>query len=327
MDDHLEAGAFAVGNDEQYRPVPTVGDQRIRVGGPAWLMCHASRPLDGPGQGDGPLVVVVHGALRDSDRYLTHARHAARLAGCDPLIVAPQFLADVDVDVDAVAAAGAPNGALCWDVEGWKGGYPALRSAAVSSFAAMDSLLGRLAPLTSAGHDPAVVLFGNSAGGQFVNRYAAVGRGPDVLAGRGLRVRFIISNPSTYLYFDRERPVSVPDGARVNAWRYGFDDAPRYVDAGPRPSLERYLGRDVTIVLGALDTDRASPLLEVNPAAMAQGANRFDRGLHYDQHVRRLARAAGLPARHQLIQLAGVGHTADAVLAAPQILQIVFGRL
>ncbi len=323
--DYLEPGAFAIGNDEQYRPVQAVGDQRVRVGGPAWLMCHASRPLDGPGRGDGPLVVVVHGALRDSDRYLTHARHVARLAGSDPLIVAPQFLADVDAE-----ATGVPDGALYWDVEGWKGGYRALGSAAVSSFAAMDSLLRQLAPLASAGlapagHDPAVVVFGNSAGGQFVNRYAAVGRGPDVLAGRGLRVRFIISNPSTYLYFDRERPVSVPDGARVNDWRYGFDGAPGYVDVGPRQSLERYLGRDVTIVLGALDTDRASPLLEVSPAAMAQGANRFDRGLHYDQHVRRLAHAAGIPARHRLIQLAGVGHTADGVLAAPQIRQIVFG--
>jgi hypothetical protein len=97
------------------------------------------------------------------------------------------------------------------------------------------------------------------------------------------------------------------------------------VDVGPRPSLERYLGRDVTIVLGALDTDRASRLLEVSPAAMAQGANRFDRGLHYDQHVRRLARAAGFPARHGLIQLPGVGHMAGDVLAAPQVLQLVFG--
>jgi hypothetical protein len=233
--------------------------------------------------------------------------------------------------VDAGAAAGAPDGALYWGVEGWKGGYPALGSAAVSSFAAMDSLLGQLAPLAStelasAGHDPAVVLFGNSAGGQFVNRYAAVGRGPDVLAGRGLRMRFIVSDPSTYLYFDRERPVSVPDGARVNDWRYGFDGAPGYMDTGPRQSLERYLGRHVTIVLGALDTDRSSLLLEVSPAAMAQGANRFDRGLHYDQHVRKLARAAGLPARHRLIQLAGVGHTAGDVLAAPQVRELVFGR-
>ena len=313
--------AFAIGNDEQYRPVQAVADQRVAVSGPegtGLLACHASRPLGGPHPG--PVVVMVHGALRDSDRYLASARHAARLAGSDALIVAPQFLADAD----ARSAAGLPDGALYWEVEGWKGGYPALGPAPLSSFTVMDSLLGQLAP--PPGPDPAVVVFGNSAGGQFVNRYAAVGRGHDVLAARGLRVLFIISNPSSYLYFDRERPVGVPDGGHVNDWRYGFDGAPGYVDIGPRASLERYLGRDVTIVLGAIDTDRASPLLEVSPAAMAQGANRFDRGVHYDQHVRRLARTAGLPARHRLIQLPGVGHTADGVLAAPQILQLIFGR-
>jgi hypothetical protein len=119
----------------------------------------------------------------------------------------------------------------------------------------------------------------------------------------------------------------VPDAAHVNDWRYGFDRAPGYVDAtpeNPRRSLERYLGRDVTIVLGELDNDGASLLLEVSPAALAQGANRLDRGLRYDQHVRGLARAAGLPFRHRLIRLTGVGHTAADVLAAERTREIVF---
>jgi hypothetical protein len=77
-------------------------------------------------------------------------------------------------------------------------------------------------------------------------------------------------------------------------------------------------------VLGELDNDEASLLLEVSPAAMAQGANRLDRGLRYDQHVRALARAAGLPFRHRLIRLAGVGHTAADVLAAERTREIVF---
>ena len=105
----------------------------------------------------------------------------------------------------------------------------------------MDSLLARLAP--EPGPDPAVVVFGNSAGGQFVNRYAAVGRGPDVLAARGLRVRFVVANPSTYLYFGRERPVAVPDAAHVNDWRYGFDHAPGYVDATPETAEPGALSR------------------------------------------------------------------------------------
>ena len=77
-------------------------------------------------------------------------------------------------------------------------------------------------------------------------------------------------------------------------------------------------------MLGELDHDEASLLLEVSPAAMAQGANRLDRGLRYDEHVRGLARAAGLPCRHRLIRLAGVGHTAADVLAAERTREIVF---
>ncbi len=306
--------AFAIGDDTQYQPVAATGDLRVPVSGPegtGLLACHASGPLGRPRRG--PVVIVVHGALRDSDRYLASARHAARLAASDALIVAPQFLADVD----------SADGALYWRVEEWKGGYPALGRAPLSSFGVLDSLLARLAP--EPGPDPAVVVFGNSAGGQFVNRYAAVGRGPDVLAARGLRVRFVVANPSTYLYFSRERPVPVPDAAHVNDWRYGFDRAPGHVDANPGRSLERYLSRDVTIVLGELDNDGASLLLEVSPAAIAQGANRLDRGLRYDQHVRGLARAAGLPFRHRLIRLAGVGHTAADVLAAEATRRVVFG--
>ena len=68
----------------------------------------------------------------------------------------------------------------------------------------------------------------------------------------------------------RERPVPVPDAAHVNDWRYGIDRAPAYVDANPGRSLERYLGRDVTIVLGELDNDEASLLLEA-PADPAGG--------------------------------------------------------
>src|SRR5215470_5794575 len=159
--------AFAIGNDEQYRPVRAVGDLRVPVSGPegtGLLACHASGPLLRPRRGS--VVIVVHGALRDSDRYLASARHAARLAGSDALIVAPQFLADVDrADGDRADVNGA-DGALYWRVEGWKGGYPALGPAPLSSFGVLDSLLARLAP--EPGPDPAVVVFGNSAGGQFV---------------------------------------------------------------------------------------------------------------------------------------------------------------
>lgn len=292
------------------------------AGAGLWL-CNASHSLDIPHSGVERLLIVVHGALRDSGRYLGLAEAATGRYGVRTLIVAPQFLADVDTG----ARAGAPEGALYWDVEGWKGGQPALGPAALSSFAAMDGLLLQLTePGRLSGHGrPAVVIVGNSAGGQYVNRYAAVGRAPDALAERGIPVRFIIANPSTYLYFDRERPVAVAGGSRVNHWRYGFEAAPAYVDLSPRQSLQRYLARDVTIVLGAQDNDGAALLLEVSPPAMAQGSNRLERGIYYDAHVRRLADTAGLTAGHRLIQLAGVGHAAGDILAAAQTRDAMWG--
>src|SRR4029079_15703160 len=87
--------AFAIGDDTQYAPVAATGDLRIPVSGPegtGLLACHASGPLGRPRRG--PVVIVVHGALRDSDRYLAGARHAARLGGSDARIVGPTVRAD-----------------------------------------------------------------------------------------------------------------------------------------------------------------------------------------------------------------------------------------
>jgi hypothetical protein len=270
------------------------------------------------------LLVVVHGALRDAGHYLGHAQAAAREHASRTLIVAPQFLADVDLH-DIIPEP--QPGTLYWDAEGWKGGERALGTADLSSFTVLDHLL---AELTTPGRwpgsrTPAVVIFGNSAGGQYVNRYAAVGRGPEQLAERGIAVRFVISNPSTYLYFTPDRPGEMAAGAGVNRWRYGFDGAPAYVEGDGRENLRRYLARDVTIVLGREDSDGASLLLETGAAAMAQGANRYERGVSYHAYVSELARREGLEARHRLIELEGVGHSAADVMAAEPVREILFG--
>jgi hypothetical protein len=317
---------FAVQAEMQYESAKTVADQYVLIEsseGTGLLPCHASRRLSAPGSGIERLLVVVHGALRDSDRYFAHADAAAGDAGSSALIVAPQFLADVDRE----ATASAPADTLYWGVEGWKGGEPALEPAPISSFTAMDHLLLQL---TAPDRLPdtkklSVVIVGNSAGGQYVNRYAAVGRAPDTLAKRGIPVRFIVANPSTYLYFNQERPVAVPDITGINRWRYGFDYAPAYVDSSPLQSLKRYLARDVTIVLGSEDRDGGALLLEVSAAAMAQGANRLERGINYNRYIRKLAHEKGLAATHQVIELDGVGHAASDVLAAAPTREIMFG--
>ncbi len=315
----------AVQAEVQYQPAETIADQYVEVcdgGATGLLACNASRSLGEPIPDIERLLVVVHGALRDSDKYLEHAS-ATALGMKSALIVAPQFLADVDLERSSPVR----SGTLYWEVEGWKGGEPALGPAPISSFTAMDRLLQHLiaAGWRREGKKFSVVIIGNSAGGQYVNRYAAVGRGPDVLAKFGIQVRFIISNPSTYLYFTRERPVEVPGGTGINRWRYGFEGAPAYVQGDAPEYLRQYLDRDVTIVLGREDRDHAALLLEVGAAAMAQGANRHQRGLWYGEYISRLARDAGRPPRHRVIELDGVGHAASDVLAAAPTKEIMFG--
>jgi pimeloyl-ACP methyl ester carboxylesterase len=75
----------------------------------------------------------------------------------------------------------------------------------LSSFDAIDSILARLADRSVFPNLAHIVLAGHSAGGQIVQRYAVVGTGTDKLTALGVRVRYVVANPSSYAYFSRER--------------------------------------------------------------------------------------------------------------------------
>lgn len=321
---------YAIEQEAQYVPIDVLGDQWVGMhrDREALLMCHASRPLGSLYPDVTRLFFVIHGALRNSNVYLNHARHAVELSGvtASTLTVAPQFLADVDARPERPL----PAGALYWDVESWKGGSPAIGPVPVSSFAAMDMLLRHITqsawPDTTSidttsktndtGVNRTIVIAGNSAGGQFVNRYAAVGLEPRSLADSGFTVRFLISNPSSYLYFSADRPVAVAASDEVNRWRFGFENPVPYVTGTSQEYLRQYLGREVALVLGEEDRNPADLLLGISPPHMAQGANRFERGINYYRHVQKMAAMMGVVPPHRLITVPGIGHDAGDVLAA-----------
>jgi hypothetical protein len=58
---------------------------------------------------------------------------------------------------------------------------------------------------------------------------------------------------------------------------------------------------------------------------MAQGANRFERGIHYGEYIDQRARDQGLASRHRVIPLSGVGHAAGEVLVDEQTRALMFG--
>jgi pimeloyl-ACP methyl ester carboxylesterase len=323
----LVCGGLATAADEKApnrRPVKAVGDQRLDVStaaGHGALVLYASRPLsDGVVQQDVERAVLVfHGRLRDADVYWRSAQKALQAVPAQAphtLLVVPQFLAERDVSAFALS-----SDTLRWSLEGWEGGEAAVGPAAISSFDAIDAILAVLADRHRFPHLSEVVIAGHSGGGQVVQRYAVVGQGEARLAAAGVTVRYVVANPSSYLYFSADRPQAdgrfAPADAgqcpNVDQWKYGWNDAPPYARQLPPQAYEdRYVKRDVVYLLGGLDTDPQHPALDKSCAGEAQGAFRLARGHSYVAYLRQ--RHPDL--KQPLHEVAGVGHDGDRMLGS-----------
>ncbi len=114
------------------------------------------------------------------------------------LVIAPQFLNETDVQRHRL-----PDTLLRWQGNAWMGGEPALGPQPLSSFAVFDALLARLAERRLLPNLQEVVIAGHSGGGQVVQRYAVLGQGEQALAAQGIRLRYVVANPSS-------TPISMP---------------------------------------------------------------------------------------------------------------------
>jgi hypothetical protein len=257
---------------------------------------------------------VQHGRARNADIYFKTAltaQAAAGEAGQKALMISPQFIDELDVDTRHAA----PN-ILRYTPEGWEGGGDAIGPKAVSSFAAFDAILRKLADRTLFPNLKTVVLAGHSGGGQVVQRYAIVGQAAKTLANAGISVRYVVANPSSYAYFSPDRPEQeiVRQCPGYDDWKYGMGRLPRYA-AGKSPSeLEKdYISRRVIYLLGTLDVDPRHALLDKSCMAEAQGPSRWTRGLNYIAVMK--ARDDGAP-NHTLYEIASVGHDGDKMFTS-----------
>jgi pimeloyl-ACP methyl ester carboxylesterase len=310
---------------ESHRPVATVLDGRLAVATEA-------------GQGELPLsvsadwmhalpevtraVVFVHGELRNADtmqRIAQSARYAAGEAESGTLLVVPQFLAEADLLAHRL-----PPDVLRWSVAGWMEGEDALAPAPISSFAVFDAVLQRLADAAIFPALRHVVVAGHSAGAQLVQRYAVVGSGDAALARRGIVVRYVVANSSSYLWFGADRPVAVNRDAcrKVDRWKYGLAGAPAYVERTDDLE-ERYITRDVVYLLGEADTDPNQRFLDKSCAAEAQGPSRYARGMNYLFALE--LRHPNL-VRHRILSVWGVGHDAASMFVSPCGVAALFDR-
>lgn len=267
------------------------------------------------------VLIILHGRLRDAEVYRQSAEKAAEQAGqsATTLVIAPQFLNEADV-----ARHQLPDSVLRWQGNDWMTGAPATGPAALSSYAVLDRILERLSDRQQFPALKQVVIAGHSGGAQVVQRYALLGHDQPNLKAAGIELRYVVANPSSYAYFDAQRPVPF-DAARCpgfNDWKYGLLQLPDYASGQTPQQLEQaYIQRDVTYLLGKKDTNPRHPALDRSCAAETQGAYRLIRGHNYFDYLQQ-RHPEGLNQR--LIEVPGVGHDGNRMFTSPEGQQALF---
>lgn len=277
------------------------------------LTYYSSYPLDQARLSITRVVLAVHGMGRNAPVTFTNMARAATTADvkASTLIVAPLF----------------DDGH--WSDQ-WKAGGRSFLSN-VSSFAAADQLLMAMTDPNVFPNVREVVVAGHSAGGQFTQRYAAMS--PIDSDRPGLKYRFVVANPSSYVYLNDQRPnAATADYAYVgfgrpqrcvfyNSYRYGLDDRSGYVGSVTGDQVRaQYLRRYVVYLLGGDDDDLDAANLDHSCEADVQGAHRFARGTFYYRHMMLFFPGN----RHRRLVVPGVGHSSSGMFNSANGREAVF---
>ncbi|MGI4776834.1 MAG: hypothetical protein ACRYGA_01740 [Janthinobacterium lividum] len=262
------------------------------------------------------MLIALHGHPRDADRTFDAALAAVRNGGTlgSTLVVAPVFQVDAAragrCRTPGVPAAAA--GDALWTCVSWMEGGRA--DSGLTSFAALDALVAGLARQWPSLR--AVTVAGFSAGAQMVQHYIGfAGAAPP-----GLSVRYVVSDPGTWLYFDAFRPAPPLPGScsDANNWKYGTDALPAPLGRDAATARLRYAEADVHYMEGALDSGDAPGtyyrILDKSCAAMAQGVDRLQRGLAYAAYDRALLAP---PRQRQVTVVPGCAHDVACVFPSP----------
>jgi hypothetical protein len=303
------------------------------------------------------VIVAVHGEKRNADCYRDYSDklrdEAATAFGLDPAsiaVVAPQFLVGADVakigaepdgarlafwqDTPGLDAAGQPNkeGTDAWESGQLSANAGANADLDISSYGALDAVLGRLADRQRFPALRRVVVMGFSAGAQLVQRYVYVARGALALVPLGISTNFVAGSPDSYAWPTRLRPdgeggFAVPtfrpqcDTAQLltyDNWKYGLQGTlpPSFAGLDPAVLAKLYPSAPVQFLVGG--DDRSA--IDKSCAAMLQGSDRLTRAQNFVEFTQ-----SQHPQRPQTLRIVpGAKHDPLAVLVSEEGLDAVF---
>jgi len=316
-------------------------------GGPARSMAYATYPLDVPNARITRAFILVHGTGRNADHYFETATAAAFLAGAldNTVVIAPHLIDEADKP--------AAN-EVVWPNRGdsWRSGGTSPSNPTLSAFDLADQILRTLANKKTFPHLTQIVVAGHSAGGQFVTRYEMSNKVHDALAAAGVRVTYVVANPSTYAWPAAVRPLPTGDadpttadkeplgreGEKVHTnYSYGpFDSTkvPAY-DRWPAGLVARggytaglsddqlrkqLASRPTTYLLGQVDV---LPLggFDASPVAMTQGPTRRARGEAFVKYI-----TEQLGAKPNVMIVPECGHNDRCIFTTSEVLPIIFPK-
>lgn len=287
----------------------------LPMGGGRSVMMYRSHPLQKAHPKVTRALIVIHGASRNADDYFPSGMAGAYLAGAvdNTIVVAPRFAGTGSKTCDDKLAPG-EIGFACSGND-WRGGGPAIGVPAVTTYDVIDALIRHFADKKHYPQLKHVVLMGHSAGGQFLSRYAAASK----MEPAGVSIRYVVSNPSSYLYLDAFRPSPTAGCVGFNEWKYGLENRTGYAAPIADETMKTNLARrDVVYLLGGYDTTPQFGF-DSTCGAMAQGPNRLQRGLDYFTYI-----TTKHNAKHRLVQVPNCGHNGRCMLVANEAREILF---
>ena len=236
----------------------------------------------------GPLLVVLHGMLRNADVYCSNAVPLAER--CQLLVAAPWFdpnrFSRTDYNSGGVIKQG-----VVQPRESWSYQY----------------VLATINAIRQRTGNPTLpyYLIGHSAGGQSAMRYAA-------LMPPGAQ-RIVVANPGSDLFPRRD-------------WEFGYGFGGLPPALSDDAALQRYLAAPLTLYLGLADNDPNHFELDRTAAARRQGAQRLERGRNCFAFAEKLAQTQGWPFNWRKVEVSGIAHDGKAMLAAKEAEDALFAE-
>lgn len=236
------------------------------------------------------LIISIHSSSYDPDFYVDtimaitaeHREMQEKL-----LIISPAFYREDKTTLKDV---------VIWQTDPFWGNNRALyqnKEVTLSAFEVLDQLIEYILSSDNFPNIKQIVIIGHSAGGQFVNRYAASNTFMDKYT---IPVKFLVMAPSSYLYFSPKRAndenrthfeTPYPKNPAYNQWGYGVKKLYGFhkkYNVSANKIQKRYPTLKIRYLVGSEDV-HLSNTLDMNAEAMLQGLNRKQRAITYYNHL------------------------------------------